>query len=662
MSTDFEIQVDDLSTTPMATSSHTPIINTPKAPNWSFSTMPTSIDTDTPSSNVVDAMEVKALTGLRQALNKTDATWTTDAQRDGVLAALKLEQDVLAIMRTGSGKTMLAIIPALLEENKITVVILPLKSLMTDYTRRLSAMGIPFEQFEGQKTSRLHGRHNLILVSADMVKFGHWKQCIAELHETKEVVRAIFDEGHFALTGNDFRSALQDLYEVRQFPMQLIVLSGTVPPSSEEALISAFGLESPLVLRTETSRPELEYILEPKYSSNESVLQRIQSILVKHLMSFETQDRALIFVPFIEEGVKIADTLGCEFYQGSGALSDTERQEIYLRWIDGRHKVMVCTAAFGVGNDYGHVRLVIHAGTPGEMIGFTQEVSRAGRDGKHATSYTLPRNKSKHGKDSDEVDHRGRQAMEEWVFGKKECLRFGLTQFSDGKGIRCMDRSNTQLCSHCQKSRNSQRRELATPRDNAEAGPSNLGKRKEREPASGFVKAAETAKRRRLGRLDGERQYTEGFKEALSKFKGICALCKVWNTEREWHSVLRCPTLETEIAEGGREEYLEWRSAIKYGKDHKKICWRCHVPQTDDTLHRTFAQGGDACDYPDVIAPVAYGVYWDLRLRSQGEERFSTRWETIEEYVLWLNKKPDVGEKSNITGLFLWYCKIMGDR
>jgi superfamily II DNA helicase RecQ len=47
---------------------------------------------------------------------------------------------------------------------------------------------------------------------------------------------------------------------------------------------------------------------------------------------------------------------------------------------------MICTSAFSAGNDYPAVRLVVHAGTPFEMVGFIQEVSRAGRGNRQNSS------------------------------------------------------------------------------------------------------------------------------------------------------------------------------------------------------------------------------------------------------------------------------------
>jgi superfamily II DNA helicase RecQ len=134
------------------------------------------------------------------------------------------------------------IIASQLETDHVTIVVLPLKSLMFDYMRRLKDMGITYEVFLEAQTKGLSGAHNLVLVSADMRKSAHWKQCLAELNERKPVVHTIFDEGQYAFTANDFHSALCHLDEIQQFLMQLIVMSGTIPPHCEQVIIESFGL------------------------------------------------------------------------------------------------------------------------------------------------------------------------------------------------------------------------------------------------------------------------------------------------------------------------------------------------------------------------------------------------------------------------------------
>jgi len=51
---------------------------------------------------------------------------------------------------------------------------------------------------------------------------------------------------------------------------------------------------------------------------------------------------------------------------------------------------MVAMTAFGAGNDYSGVQVVILANTPFDMVSVVQQFSRAGRDGKQASCYIIP--------------------------------------------------------------------------------------------------------------------------------------------------------------------------------------------------------------------------------------------------------------------------------
>ena len=113
------------------------------------------------SMKLPDWPEQAALDGLRKLLGQPDATWTSPLQRDAVMTVLNTEKDVLAILTTSSGKSMLSLIPALLERHLVTVLILPLKSLITDYKRKLDKMHFPYLHYTGQHIPRGYCTPNL---------------------------------------------------------------------------------------------------------------------------------------------------------------------------------------------------------------------------------------------------------------------------------------------------------------------------------------------------------------------------------------------------------------------------------------------------------------------------------------------------------------------
>ncbi|KDQ05749.1 hypothetical protein BOTBODRAFT_182261 [Botryobasidium botryosum FD-172 SS1] len=608
-------------------------------------------------------LEDRALEIIRGLVRNPNAQWSCPEQCKGLMAALDLKTDVLAALATGAGKSMIMLVPPLIEVNRVTVGVLPLKSLMTDYLRKLSEMAIPHEVFWGNGQVKITGKHNLVLVSADVAKTQAWRSALADLHARKPVVRVVFDEAHYAFTADDFRGAMRDLYELRQFAMQVVLLSGTVPPFAEEVLRDAFGLlPSAVVVRTCTSRPEIAYFLDKPRVTWVSIFLRVKELLAERVPTYQPQDRVLVFVPFIDQGADLANALHCEFYHGSKDLTDAERVAIYARWISGERKVMVCTSAFGAGNDYRHVRLVIHAGSPREMIGYTQEKSRAGRDGCPAEAFILPKSVYQaYDADPDVEDYKGVWAMYNLLYSKatQPCLRSVITAFCDGEGTSCTDQPGTQLCGAC---RPQQRGPITTaagwpgqatsastsvpPKHPAPSAPS------KRPAPSAFEAAVEQGKKRKVVQLSKGSAYVLLMRRALGTYANVCIVCHLAGVASQMHPSFVCPSWPSSF---NYTNLMHWRLKITYSPYHNKICFKCHVPQSHDALHPTFAKGISSCEFPNLIGPLAFLLYDSAVWRGKAEQHFGLQWETLTIFINWIKDRPVQGHESNITALFLWY-------
>lgn len=285
---------------------------------------------------------------------------------------LQCQKDIIVILPTGGGKSMLAIVPSLLEVDRFTVLVLPLNSLIMDYERRLTSMDVPYQIYQADK--QLNLRDNLVLVSADKSQTASWRTALAELVHFKQIARIVVDEAHIPLIAKGYRKTLEHFYNIRSVPAQLVLLSATLPPAFMPQVIDMYCLhKNTIICRQGTNQPELKYKLE-KTSKESDLSARTQEIVQQLQQTWQPRDRALVYVPSIDMCTDLALAAKWHCYVGDKeTMTAAERQEAYMAWVDGKgSKVMVATSAFSTGNDYSHVRLVIHADKPFDMLEYVQ--------------------------------------------------------------------------------------------------------------------------------------------------------------------------------------------------------------------------------------------------------------------------------------------------
>ncbi|KDR73827.1 hypothetical protein GALMADRAFT_212084 [Galerina marginata CBS 339.88] len=600
-------------------------------------TSTSSTTISTPTSQLVDSysfeqstkeyLASEALRKLRKLFG-ADATWTCPEQLQSILAVLMLETDVISVLPTGAGKTMIIAIPALVEESRVSVVLLPLRSILLEYTERFTKLEIAFEIYEYGKP--FAGNTNLIFASADAGPTSGFRQAIAELNEKVGVVRYIVDEGHIPYLSTHFRPALKNMADMRcSFPVQVVILSATITPQMEPAVRSFFCMkEETAVIRTKTNRPELCYIWSSRCSHDD-----VPGLILQHIRDYLTEpdDRALIFVPTLAIGTILQEKTNLPFYHGG--LGDEDRVAIQSSWRAGKPTAFIATSAFGTGNDYSRVRLVIHASPPSEMLSYIQEVSRAGRDKAPAMCIMIPFERPRLYPTA--PDHEGMQHIQDALSGPPKCIRFLITSFVDVEGTRCADSSENQLCSVC--------------------GKMKTASKSKRSALPSFEKPTQQAKKLRQDRNVSQSHYITNFRYQLSKFAdGPCASCVVNGVDNpSQHEIIKCNTLKTLAL---YSPFLDWKKKIKY-KGYG-FCWFCHVPNvssngTLDALHPS-----TRCDYKDIIAPVAFYVLSNNEMRNQAADHFGVALLSYDHALLWINSPPVEGHLSNLTALFLWFADV----
>jgi len=307
------------------------------------------------------------------------------------------------ILPTGGGKSLCFQVPAEARYRllgQLTVVISPLRSLMKDQVDNL-ADRIPHAQaLYGGLPSLLRpevirrvreGACGLLYLSPEQFR----NRSVVKLLAQRELGAIVFDEAHcLSQWGHDFRTdypyvlrAVRKLTGAQGAPMPPIYLfTATTQADATQQILKHVTDESghvPELLDGGSRRDNLEYIVRevPEASRLEAAV----DLLEEHLGT----GTAILFCGSRKRTEDVADRLSGFGYPAvayHAGLADDERRELQTAFIDGAHRVIVATNAFGMGVDKDNVRLVVHMDMPSSLESYLQEAGRAGRDREPAVA------------------------------------------------------------------------------------------------------------------------------------------------------------------------------------------------------------------------------------------------------------------------------------
>nr|CDS33173.1 ATP dependent DNA helicase Q1 [Hymenolepis microstoma] len=321
-------------------------------------------------------------------------------------------RDVILVMPTGAGKSLVYQLPSFLEtpehQGTFTLVISPLVSLMTDQAIGLRRLGIPESSVvvldgssspsEQQKIlvsisgddknkTRTEGDLRVLFVTPEKLsKSKRLMNRLEKAYAKGRLGRIAVDEVHcVSQWGHDFRPDYKFLHVLRtQFP-QVPILGLTATASTEVVLDVQKMLDLQqqrcLVLRSSYNRPNLRYEVRfqscPITTSFSTICDllktefRGQSGIVYCISQKDTESLA----EYLNK-----ESIGAAFYHAN--VDPCRRERDHIAWLDGKLQVIVATVAFGMGIDKPDVRFVIHLSPSKSVENYYQESGRAGRDGQ----------------------------------------------------------------------------------------------------------------------------------------------------------------------------------------------------------------------------------------------------------------------------------------
>ena len=293
------------------------------------------------------------------------------------------KKDLLTILPTGSGKSLIFQLPTLMMDGT-TVVISPLIALMQDQVMNLKVNGISASMISSQNTNEQNNQTFEELLSGQL-KFLY----IAPERFTSEYFLTqlqrininffVIDEAHCVSEwGHEFRDDYQKLGLLRNyFPYTPITcFTATATRSVESDVLSTLNIDQSNVLRGKISRTNL-IIRSQKRQGNGK--KQIMQFLKTH-----TDECGIVYCFTRKETEQISDFLnksGFNTLAYHAGLPASQRDDIFKQFKEEKVKIIVATIAFGMGIDKGNIRFVLHTSMPKTLENYSQEIGRAGRDG-----------------------------------------------------------------------------------------------------------------------------------------------------------------------------------------------------------------------------------------------------------------------------------------
>ncbi|MDZ4042794.1 MAG: ATP-dependent DNA helicase RecQ [Eubacteriales bacterium] len=304
-----------------------------------------------------------------------------------VIEASFAGEDVLAVMPTGSGKSLCYQLPSLLLPG-LTLVISPLVALMKDQVDNLLDKEfsqvtllnsqIKPEEYRLRMQGIRSGEYKLVYVAPERLRNRNFTELIKEL----QVDLLVVDEAHcVSQWGHDFRPDylwIGDFYEQLSRRPRILALTATATPEVQRDIRKQLGIPNAKVVTAGSDRPNL-YISAKRMDGEKDKQEALQEF-------FKGQpDSGIIYAATRKESESVAawlrDSLGISADCYHAGLSPNKRTAVQEAFIKEEVRVVVATNAFGMGIDKANIRFVIHYSLPASLEAYYQEIGRAGRDG-----------------------------------------------------------------------------------------------------------------------------------------------------------------------------------------------------------------------------------------------------------------------------------------
>ncbi|GAW26118.1 putative ATP-dependent DNA helicase recQ [Rosellinia necatrix] len=317
-------------------------------------------------------------------------------------------ENALVVFPTGAGKSLCYQIPGIAFEeldaaglterqsktasiaSGITIVVSPLIALMKDQVDALQRRGISAacldstKTFDEQKSINLsmqEGRLRILYCAPERLNNEGFVESMKFVPGGIRLVAV--DEAHcISEWGHSFRP---DYLKVARFVNEIkaervICLTATATPRVAEDVRKAFNIKESNVFRTSPYRPNLQLHAEVVPTKKDK-FPRLLKFLKTH------DGPTLVYVTTQKQTEELVSKLSREGHDASAfhaGLPVDKKSQTQDAFMAGKTRIVVATIAFGMGIDKADIRNILHYDISSTIEEYSQQVGRAGRDGKQS--------------------------------------------------------------------------------------------------------------------------------------------------------------------------------------------------------------------------------------------------------------------------------------
>ncbi|KAL8376615.1 hypothetical protein RB595_007631 [Gaeumannomyces hyphopodioides] len=322
-------------------------------------------------------------------------------EQEAAISTILHGRNTMVVMPTGGGKSLCYQVPAIAFEELdrasgaarpvcpgITIIVSPLLALMREQVGVLKRKGIAVDSLDSTKTweqqkdisiKMRNGTLRLLYCSPE--KLIH-EGFIKNLKDVAGGIRLVaVDEAHcISDWGHRFRP---DYLKIARFVQEVkaervICLTATATTNVIDDVCKDFNIAKTDVFRTAPYRPNLRLLVRPVERAKDK-LDELLAFLKEH------KGPTVVYVTTQKQTVMLSEELvkaGLRAVPFHARMKTEDKDANQDKFMAEEVDIIVATIAFGMGIDKPNIRNVVHYGIPGSVEEYSQQVGRAGRDGK----------------------------------------------------------------------------------------------------------------------------------------------------------------------------------------------------------------------------------------------------------------------------------------